>query len=113
MAKTPDIEKLVERAYRDIEPPAYVAEELAESLPATRVRPRRAWVAMLAWPAAAAAIVGGVIWLQQREKGEPSSGGMLGPDQPVDNRRLDVAEIWVRADGRVMILIEGTPAAWK
>ncbi len=113
MAKTPDIEKLVERAYRDIEPPAYVAEELAESLPATRVRPRRAWVAMLAWPAAAAAIVGGVIWLQQRGNGEPSSGGMLGPDQLVDNRRLDVAEIWVRADGRVMILIEGTPAAWK
>ena len=46
MAKSPDIEKLVERAYKDIEPPAYVAEELAESLPATRVRPRRAWVAI-------------------------------------------------------------------
>ena len=120
MAKSPDIEKLVERAYKDIEPPAYVAEELAESLPATRVRPRRAWVAMLAWPAAAAAIVGGVIWLQQRPKDEPSSAGMVGPGEPVEqpgSRRLDVAEIWVRDDGRVMVPVEasvaGRPGAWK
>ena len=120
MAKSPDIEKLVERAYKDIEPPAYVAEELAESLPATRVRPRRAWVAMLAWPAAAAAIVGGVIWLQQRPKDEPSSAGMVGPGEPAerpDSRRLDVAEIWVRGDGRVMVPVEGPvagrPGAWK